>query len=153
MFVFLLQTWKVVDAYLVYLTNSVNHSLQASIFQQKLKQAEVIPMYKKLDPFNKGLWDYNLWTKTCYMEDDLTKCLRGFRKLHDIQARYWPCLEKRKRVIDNGAYVSVLSMALSKACHAINHDHMDFQLTLLTLCIVTERTENKNFKLIKKFSL
>ena len=33
-------------------------------------------------------------------------------------------LEKRKRVIDNGAYVSALSMALSKVCDTINHDHM-----------------------------
>ena len=42
-----------VDVYLVHLTNSVNHSLETSVFPQKLKQAEVILLYKKLDPLNK----------------------------------------------------------------------------------------------------
>ena len=35
-----------VDAYLVHLTYSGNHSLQASLFSQKLKQGEVILLYK-----------------------------------------------------------------------------------------------------------
>ena len=42
-----------VDAYLVHSTNSLGHSLQTSVFPQKLKQAEVIPFYEKLDPLNK----------------------------------------------------------------------------------------------------
>ena len=42
-----------VDVYLAHLTNSVNHSLQICVFPQKLKQAEVIPLYKKLDQLNK----------------------------------------------------------------------------------------------------
>ena len=42
-----------IPVYLVYLTSSVNHSLQASFFPQKLKQAEVISLYKKLHPLNK----------------------------------------------------------------------------------------------------
>ena len=41
------------DVYLVHLANSVNHSFQTSVLSQKLKQAEVIPWYKKLDPLNK----------------------------------------------------------------------------------------------------
>ena len=39
-----------IDVYLVHLTNFVNHSLQTSVFRQKLKQAEVIPLYKKNRP-------------------------------------------------------------------------------------------------------
>ena len=42
-----------IPVYLVYLTSSVNHSLQASFFPQKLKQAEVISLCKKLHPLNK----------------------------------------------------------------------------------------------------
>ena len=46
-----------VDVYLVHLTNSVNHSLQTSVFPQKLKQAEIIPLYKKLDSLNEEIID------------------------------------------------------------------------------------------------
>ena len=42
-----------IDVYLVHLTNSVNHTLQISVFPQKLKQAEDILLYKKLDPLSK----------------------------------------------------------------------------------------------------
>ena len=42
-----------VDVYLVHSTNSVNHGVQTSIFPQKLKQVEVIPLHKKPDPLNK----------------------------------------------------------------------------------------------------
>ena len=47
-----------VDVYLVHLTNSVNHSLQTSVFPQKLKQAKVIQLYQKLDPLNKENYSY-----------------------------------------------------------------------------------------------
>ena len=42
-----------IDFYLVHLANSEDHSLRTSVLPQKLKQAEVIPWYKKLDPLNK----------------------------------------------------------------------------------------------------
>ena len=35
------------DVCLVHLTNSVNHSLQLSVFPQKLNQAEVFSLHKK----------------------------------------------------------------------------------------------------------
>ena len=38
------------DVYLIHLTNSVNHSLQLSVFPQKLNQAEVFPLHKKDRP-------------------------------------------------------------------------------------------------------
>ena len=43
-----------IDAYLVHLINSVNRSVQTRVSQQNLKQAELIPLYKKLDLLNKG---------------------------------------------------------------------------------------------------
>ena len=39
-----------VDVYLFQLTNSINHSLRAGVFPQKLKQADVFPLNKTLDP-------------------------------------------------------------------------------------------------------
>ena len=42
-----------VDAYLLYLTNSINYSLSESFFPEELKNSEVIPVYKKIDPLKK----------------------------------------------------------------------------------------------------
>ena len=56
------------------------------------------------------------------MEDKLTKCLTGFRKLHGTQHSLLTMLGKWKRGIDNGAYVSVLFMDLLKAFDTINYD-------------------------------
>ena len=42
-----------VDAYLPYLTGSVNYSLRESTFPEELKHSQVIPVYKKLDPLKK----------------------------------------------------------------------------------------------------
>ena len=71
------------------------------------------------------------------MEDKLTKCLTGFRKLHGTQHSLLTMLGKWKRGIDNGAYVSVLFMDLLKAFDTINYDLIlvklkayGFQLTL-----------------------
>ena len=42
-----------VNAYLPRLTNSINYSIQHSSFLKELKLSEVIPVYKKLDPYTK----------------------------------------------------------------------------------------------------
>ena len=44
---------RCIDAYLLYLTDSINYSLRESIFLEELKHSEVIPVYKKLDPLQK----------------------------------------------------------------------------------------------------
>ena len=124
-----------IDAYLVHLINSVNHSVQTSVSQQNLKQAELIPLYKKLDPLNKGnyrpaslppnvskVFERIIYRQiNSYMEDKLAKCLTGFRKSHGTQHSLF---EKWKTGIDNGSYVSALYMDLLKAFDRINHDLM-----------------------------
>ena len=45
---------KCVNAYLPHLANSINYSIQHSSFPQELKLSEVIPVYKKLNPLQKG---------------------------------------------------------------------------------------------------
>ena len=140
MVVFLLTILKdCIDVYLVHLTNSANHSLQTSVFPQKLKQPEVILLHKKLDPLNKenyrpvGLlphlskvFERIIYKQTnSYMEDKLAKCLTCFRKSHVTQHSLLTMLEKwKKKEIDNGSYVSALFMDLSKAFDTINHDLM-----------------------------
>ena len=42
-----------IDAHLQHLTNAINHTLQTNCFPNKLKQSEVIPVYKKLHPLEK----------------------------------------------------------------------------------------------------
>ena len=77
-----------VEVYLFHLTNSVNHSLETSVFPRNLKQAEVIPFYKKLDPLKKEncspvsllphlskVFERIIYKQiNSYMEDKLTKC-------------------------------------------------------------------------------
>ena len=43
---------ETMQVHLKYLTN-INHSLKESTFPDELKQSEVIPVYKKLDPLQK----------------------------------------------------------------------------------------------------
>ena len=96
------------DVYLVHLTNSVNHSLEPSVFPQKLKQAEVIPLYKNLDPLSKEnyrpvsllphlskVFERIIYKQiNSYMEGKFAKCLTGFRKSHGTQHSLLTMLEK-----------------------------------------------------------
>ena len=95
-------------------------------------------MYKKLDPLNKennrpvSLLHHlsKDFERIIYkqinscMEDELTKCLTGFRKSHCTQHPLLTMLEKWKRGIDNGAYVFPLFMDFSKTFDTISHDLM-----------------------------
>ena len=44
---------QTIEVNLKYLTNSINHSLKKSTFPHELKQSDIIPVYKKLDPLQK----------------------------------------------------------------------------------------------------
>ena len=56
------------------------------------------------------------------MTDKLAHSVTGFRKSHGTQNSLVVMLEKSKRVLDKGEYVSALFMDLSKAFDTINHD-------------------------------
>ena len=125
-----------VDAYLPYLTDSINYSLRESTFPEELKHSEVIPVYKKLDPLKKEnyrpvsllphvskVFERIIYQQiNTYMKDKLSKCLTGFRKSHGTQHLLVTMLEKWKKAVDNGEYVSALFLDLSKAFDTINHD-------------------------------
>ena len=46
---------QTIEILLKYLTNAINHYLKESTFPNKLKQSEVLPIYKKLDPLQKEI--------------------------------------------------------------------------------------------------
>ena len=95
-------------------------------------------MYKKRDPLSKEnyrpvsllphlskVFEWIIYKQiNSYMEDKFAKCLTGFRKSHRTQHSLLTMLEKWKRGINNGLYVSALFMDLSKAFDTINHDLM-----------------------------
>ena len=56
------------------------------------------------------------------MEDKLSQYLTGFRKSHGTQYLLVTMLEKWKKAVDNGEYVSALFLDLSKGFITINHD-------------------------------
>ena len=56
------------------------------------------------------------------MKDKLSKCLTGFRKSHGTQHLLVTMLEKWKKAVDKGEYVSAVFMDLSRAFDTINHD-------------------------------
>ena len=82
-----------------YLTNNINHSLKESTFPDELKQSEVIPAYKKLGPLQNEnyrpmsllLHISKVFERVIYkqinnfMENKISKCVTGFRKLHGTQ--------------------------------------------------------------------
>ena len=125
-----------VDTYLPYLTVTINYSLRENIFPEELKRSEVIPLYKKLDPLKKEnyrpvsllphvskVFERIIYKQiNTYMEDKLSKYLTGFRKSHGTQHLLVTMLEKWKKAVDNGEYVSALFLDLSKAFDTINHD-------------------------------
>ena len=96
----------------------------------------MIPLYKKLDPLKKKnyrpvsllphvskVFERIIYKQVnTYMEDKLSKYLTGFRKSHGTQHLLVTMLEKWKKAVDNGEYVSALFLDLSKAFDTINHD-------------------------------
>ena len=97
-----------VDIYLAFLTKTINQSLKNGIFLDELKLAEVLPLFKKANPFDKinyrpaGLLSHmskvfgriilNQINK--YTEPFLSNLLIGFRKHHNKQHCLLKMLEK-----------------------------------------------------------
>ena len=83
-----------VNAYLPYLTDSINYSLRESIFPEELKYSKVIIVYKKFDPLKKDnyrpvsllphvskVFEGIIYQQiNTYTKNKLLKCLTGFRK-------------------------------------------------------------------------
>ena len=80
---------QTIEVPLKYLTNTINHSLKESTFPDELKQSEVIPVYKKLDPLQENYRPVSLlphiskvFERVIYkqinyfIENKISKCVR-----------------------------------------------------------------------------
>ena len=125
-----------IDTYLPILTDIINDSIKNGVFPDELKLAEVIPLFKKADPFDKSNYRpvsllshmskvferiiYNQINE--YIEPFLSNLLTGFRKNHNTQHSLLKMLESFKEALDKGNSVSAIFMDLSKAFDTLNHD-------------------------------
>ena len=134
---------QTIDVHLQHLTNAINHTLQTNCFPDKLKQSEVIPIYKKLESLEKEdyrpvrllphfskVFERIIYKQiNTYMEDKISNFVTGFQKSNGTQNSLVIMLERWKPAIDNGEYISVMYMDLSKAFDTIKHDLLLAKLT------------------------
>ena len=127
---------QTIEVHLKYLTNTISHYLKESNFPDELKQAEVIPVYKKLDPLQKENYRpvsllphiSKVFERVIYkqinnfMENKISKCVTGFRKSPGTQHSSIAMLEKWKKALDKEENISAIFMDLPKAFDTINHD-------------------------------
>ena len=127
---------QTIEVHLKYPTNTINNSLKESTFPDELKQSEVIPVYKKLDPLQKEnyrpvsllphiskVFDRVIYNQiNSFMESKISKCVTGFRKSHGTQHSLIVMLERWKKALDKEEKTSAIFMDLSKAFDTINHD-------------------------------
>ena len=104
---------ETIDVHLQHLTNAINHTLETIVFPDKLKQSEVIPVYKKLDPLEKENYRpvsllphvskvfgriINKQINT-YMKDKISNYITGFQKSHGTQHSLVIMLENGNKVL------------------------------------------------------
>ena len=120
-----------------YLTNTINNSLKESTFPDELKQSEVIPVYKKLDPLQKEnyrpmsllphiskIFERVIYNQiNSFMENKISKYVTGSRKSHDTQHG-----KMEKKELYKEENVSAIFMDLSKAFDNIYHDLLQAKL-------------------------
>ena len=94
------------------------------------------------------------------MDDKFAKCLTSFRKSYGTEHLLLTMLEKWKKRIDNGSYVSALFMDLSKAFDTIKHDLMlaklkayAFSTNALNLMHSYLKSRKQKVQINNKFSL
>ena len=105
-------------------------------FPKSFKISEVIPVYKKNDPYNKNNYQpisilsnlpkiYERYMHdeiNAYFDDILSKCQSGFRKDYLAQHYLLYIIEKIRKIRDSkGVFAPVLT-DLSKAFNCISHE-------------------------------
>ena len=105
-------------------------------FPSELKQADVVPVFKKEDPtlaknyrpisllptISKIFERVMLTQITTYMNEYLSPYLCGYRKGFSAPTALSFLIEKWKKIIDNKGYGAAILMDLSKAFDTINHE-------------------------------
>ena len=114
----------------------MNKTFQTCIFPEKLKLADITPVFKKDDstklknyrpvsilPTASKIFERIIHKQiTAFMEKYLSPYLCGYRKGFNTQQALISLLEKWKQNLDKGGYAGAILMDLSKAFDTINHD-------------------------------
>ena len=115
--------------------SSVNTTLDTSIFPDKLKEAQVTPLFKKNDPLDKRnyrpvsvlnniskVFEKVICEQLCYhFEGIFDNFLCAFRKGHRCQTVLLRILEDWREALDNNLYTAAILMDLSKAFDCLPH--------------------------------
>ena len=125
-----------IDTYLPIFTDITNSSIRNVTFPEEPKLAEVTPLLKWADPFDKvnyrpvnllshisKIYDRIIFNQiSVYFEPYFSGFLTGFRKNHNTQHYLLKMLELWKEALDQGKSVGAIFMNLSKAFGTLHHD-------------------------------
>ena len=118
------------------ITSLVNTTLATSIFPDRLKEAQVTPLYKKCDPLIKKnyrpvsvltnvskIYERVICNQLCqHFETIFHDFLCAFRKGHGCQTVLLRVLEDWRQALDNNLYTAAILMDLSKAFDCLPHN-------------------------------
>ena len=118
------------------ITSILNMSIDQSVFPDKLKKAQVTPLYKKNDPLSKT--NYRPVSVLCIFSKIFEKILEkqfsdfflnifnpylcAFRRGHGCQTTLLRLLEDWRNALEKNQYVAAVLMDLSKAFDCLPHD-------------------------------
>ena len=117
-------------------THFINNSIDTGIFPDRLKQAQVTPVFKKNDPLEKSNYrpvsilpaPSKFFEKvlsnqlTIHFDNIFDNFLCAFRKGHGCQTTLLKLVEDWKLALDSNQYVAAILMDLSKAFDCLPHD-------------------------------
>ena len=124
------------DIFSKVLTNDIRKCIENCIFPVNLKNADIFPLFKKLDRLSKNnyrpvsilptlskLYEKILYIQIYnYFDNIFSKYLCGFRKGHSTQHCLLFMLENLRKALDNRLKTGILLTDLSKAFASISHD-------------------------------
>ena len=127
------QNW---DIFSRIIHNQFNNSLKTSVFPEELKNADVIPVFKKgsrndienyrpvsILPNISKIFERCIYKQLySYFDNFLSKYQTGFRKGYSTQQCLLAMIEKLKESIDNKGVYAALLTDLSKAFDCLPHD-------------------------------
>ena len=124
------------EKFATFLVKDINTCIRKGEFPDKLKTADITPVFKKGDKHEKSnyrpvsilpilskVYEKCLYKQIeNYMENILSNFQCGFRKDFNTQQCLIEMIEKAKRIMDKGGHFSALLTDLSKTFDCLAHD-------------------------------